>query len=125
MGLKRYLARRVLTFIPTLIGVLLITYLIAYAIPADPVRAWVGEKLLNPETLERVRIKYKFNEPWYVQFAFFVQQLLSGSLEDPVRHRLVFTEIMSRFVVTVEVAIVGFLFLVAIGIPLGLSLIHI
>ncbi|MGC8983145.1 MAG: ABC transporter permease [Desulfurococcaceae archaeon] len=120
MGLKRYLARRVLTFIPTLIGVLLITYLIAYAIPADPVRAWVGEKLLNPETLERVRIKYKFNEPWYVQFAFFVQQLLSGSLEDPVRHRLVFTEIMSRFVITVEVAIVGFLFLVAIGIPLGL-----
>lgn len=120
MGMTSFLVRRFLTFIPTLIGVLLITYLIAYAIPADPVRAWVGEKLMNPQTLEQIRVKYKFNAPWYEQFTFLVQQLLTGQLEDPVRHRNVFTEITSRFGVTVEVAIVGFLFLVAIGIPLGL-----
>lgn len=120
VGLGRFIARRVVTFIPTLIGVLLLTYMIAYAIPADPVRAWVGEKLLNPETLERVREKYKFNAPWYEQFAFFVSQLLTGQLEDPVRHRNVFIEIYSRFAVTVEIAIVGFMFLVAIGLPLGI-----
>ncbi|MEM0000407.1 MAG: ABC transporter permease [Desulfurococcaceae archaeon] len=119
MGLGRFIARRIVTFIPTLIGVLLLTYMIAYAIPTDPVRAWVGEKLLNPETLERVREKYKFNAPWYEQFTFFVQQLLTGQLEDPVRHRNVFTEIYSRFTVTVEIAVIGFLFLVAIGLPLG------
>lgn len=119
MGLASYIARRIITFVPTVIGVLLITYLIAYAIPADPVRAWVGEKLLNPEALERIREKYKFNAPWYEQFAFFIQQLLTGQLEDPIRHRNVFTEVFSRFAVTVEVAIVGFLFLVAIGLPLG------
>ncbi|MEM1702058.1 MAG: ABC transporter permease, partial [Desulfurococcaceae archaeon] len=50
-----YLVRRLATFIPTLIGVLLITYLISYAIPADPVRAWVGTKLLNPAALEQIR----------------------------------------------------------------------
>jgi len=120
VGLGTFIARRILTFIPTLIGVLLITYLIAYAIPTDPVRAWVGEKLMNPQTLEQIKAKYKFNAPWYEQFAFLVQQLLTGQLEDPIRHRNVFDEISNRFGVTVEVAIVGFLFLVAIGIPLGL-----
>ncbi|MEM4562152.1 MAG: ABC transporter permease [Desulfurococcaceae archaeon] len=120
MGLGSFIARRVLTFVPTLIGVLLITYLIAYVIPADPVRAWVGEKLRNPEALEQIRIKYKFNAPWYEQFAFLVHQLLTGQLEDPIRLRNVFTEISSRFVVTVEVAIIGFLFLITIGIPLGI-----
>jgi len=120
MGMGSFLTRRVLTFIPTLIGVLLITYLIAYAIPADPVRAWVGEKLMNPQTLEQIKIRYRFNAPWYEQFSFLIHQLLTGELEDPVRHRNVFTEITSRFGVTVEVAVVGFLFLVAIGIPLGL-----
>lgn len=119
MGLTSFLARRFVTFIPTIIGVMLITYIIAYAIPADPVRAWVGEKLKNPEALEQVREKYKFNAPWYEQFAFLVTQLLSGNLNDPVRQKNVFEELFYRFPVTVEVAIVGFIFLVAIGIPLG------
>jgi len=120
MGLAHYLARRVITFIPTLIGVLLITYIVAYAIPADPVRAWVGEKLLNREALEMVRKKYKFDAPWYEQFTFFVQQLLTGQLEDPIRYRNVFSEIFFRFGITVELALISFLFLVAIGIPLGI-----
>ena len=121
MGLLRFLGRRMLTFIPTIIGVLFITYIIAYLIPTDPVRAWVGgEKLLNPEALEQVRIKYKFNEPWYIQFSFLVSQLFSGQLEDPIRHRLVVQELGARFPVTVEVAIFGFLFTVAIGLPLGI-----
>ncbi len=119
MGLARFLARRIATFIPTVIGVLFITYLIAYSIPGDPVRAWVGEKLMNPEALERVREKYKFNAPWYEQFTFFVVQLMKADLEDPIRNRNVFDEIFERFPVTVELAIVGFIFLVVIGIPLG------
>jgi len=119
MGLGRFLVRRMITFIPTIIGVLFVTYLIAYAIPADPVRAWVGEKLLNPETLEEIRVKYKFNAPWYEQFSFMVVSLLTGNLEDPVQHRNVFDELFYRFPITVEVAIMGFLFTVAIGIPLG------
>ncbi|MEM4717200.1 MAG: ABC transporter permease [Desulfurococcaceae archaeon] len=120
MGLASFIARRLLTFIPTLIGVLLITYLIAYVIPADPVRAWVGEKLLNPQTLEQIRVKYKFNAPWYEQFIFFIHQLLTGQLEDPIRFRNVFAELTSRFAITVELAIVGFVFLVLIGLPLGI-----
>jgi peptide/nickel transport system permease protein len=120
MGLTHYLARRLVTFIPTLIGVLFITYIIAYAIPADPVRAWVGEKLLNREALEMVRKKYKFDAPWYEQFSFFVQQLLTGQLEDPIKYRNVFSEIFFRFSITVELAIISFLFLIAIGIPLGI-----
>jgi len=119
VGLARFLARRIATFIPTVIGVLFITYLIAYSIPGDPVRAWVGEKLMNPEALERVREKYKFNAPWYEQFTFFVVQLMKADLEDPIRNRNVFDEIFERFPVTVELAIVGFIFLVVIGIPLG------
>lgn len=119
VGLTRFLARRMATFIPTVIGVLFITYLIAYSIPGDPVRAWVGEKLMNPEALEKVREKYRFNAPWYEQFIFFVTQLMKGNLEDPIRNRNVFDEIFERFPVTVELAIVGFIFLVVIGIPLG------
>jgi len=121
MGLAKYLVIRLLTFFPTILGVALITYIIAYLIPTDPVRAWVGgEKLLNPEALEKVREKYKFDAPWYEQFAFLLTQLFTGTLEDPVRGIAVVQRLSMRFPVTVELAIFGFLFTVAIGIPLGI-----
>lgn len=115
-----FLIRRLITFVPTIIGVMFITYLIAYAIPADPTRAWVGQKLLNPEALEQVREKYRFDAPWYEQFAFLVSKLFTGDLYDPVRQKNVFEDIFYRFPITVEVAIFGFIFLIAIGIPLGI-----
>jgi len=121
VSLLKFVARRALTFIPTIIGVMLITYVIAYLIPTDPVRAWVGgEKLLNPEALEQVRAKYKFDAPWYEQFSFLITQLFTGQLEDPVRLKLVVQELGLRFPITVELAIFGFVFIVIIGIPLGI-----
>ncbi|MEM3831679.1 MAG: ABC transporter permease [Sulfolobales archaeon] len=120
MGFEKFLIRRIITFIPTLLGVLFITYIIAYAVPADPVRAWVSEKLMDPSIIERIRAQYKFNAPWYEQFIFLVTSFLRGELEDPVRHKNVFDEIASRFPVTVELAVVSFIFLVALSLPLGL-----
>jgi peptide/nickel transport system permease protein len=120
MGLGSYLVRRLLTFLPSVIGALLITYLIAYVIPTDPVRAWVGEKLMDPSTLDRLRKEYRFDAPWYEQFAFLVQKLMSGTLIDPVRGTPVVLQVAQRFPVTVELAIFGMLFTVAIGIPLGI-----
>jgi peptide/nickel transport system permease protein len=120
MGLGSYLLRRLLTFLPSVIGALLITYLIAYVIPTDPVRAWVGEKLMDPSTLEKLKQEYKFDAPWYEQFAFLVEKLLSGTLIDPVRGTPVVQQVAQRFPITVELAIFGMLFTVAIGIPLGI-----
>lgn len=120
MGLASYLVRRLVTFLPSIIGALLITYLIAYVIPTDPVRAWVGEKLMDPSTLEKLRRDYKFDAPWYEQFAFLVEKLLTGSLVDPVRGVPVVQQVAQRFPITVELAIFGMIFTVLIGIPLGI-----
>ncbi|MEM1620188.1 MAG: ABC transporter permease [Fervidicoccaceae archaeon] len=119
MGFASFLARRLVTFVPTVLGVLLLTYLIAYAVPADPVRAWAGEKVRNPEALQQIREKYKFDAPWYEQFSFLLKQLLTMNLEDPVRSKNVFDELGYRFPVTVQLALVAFAFLVLISLPLG------
>ncbi len=54
-NLKKFLVRRTLTFIPTIIGVTLIVFLIAYVIPADPARAWAGGEKASQQAIERVR----------------------------------------------------------------------
>jgi len=117
----KFLGRRLVTFIPTIVGVILITYIIAYLIPTDPVRAWVGgEKLLNPEALERVRKKYKFDAPWYEQFTFLTYMLFTGQLDDPIKRVKVIQELSFRFPITFELAIFGFIFSALICIPLGI-----
>lgn len=120
MGLGTYLIRRLITFLPSVIGALLITYLIAYVIPTDPVRAWVGEKLMDPSTLEKLKREYKFDAPWYEQFAFLIEKLLTGTLIDPVRGTPVVQQVAQRFPITVELAIFGMFFTIIIGIPLGI-----
>jgi len=120
MSLTNFIIRRIITFIPTIIGVMFLTYIIAYAIPTDPVRAWVSEKLTDPTIIQRIRSEYKFDAPWYEQFAFLISSLFRGELNDPVRHKNVFDEIFSRFPVTFELALLALIFLIIISIPLGI-----
>ncbi|AAL63386.1 ABC transporter permease [Pyrobaculum aerophilum] len=117
---RKFLLRRSLTFLPTIFGVVLITYLIAYAIPADPVRAWAGGEKAKPEVIERLREYYHFDRPWYEQFYYFLVRLFEGSLISPRTGNTVFADIATRFSVTLQLALFSIFFAILIGLPLGL-----
>ena len=51
--MSRFLLQRLLFLIPTLLGVLIVTFLLLYVAPGDPVQAMVGERA-DPETLARL-----------------------------------------------------------------------
>ncbi len=118
--LKKFLIRRMLTFIPTVIGVTLITFMIAYVIPADPARAWAGGEKASQKAIELIRQRYHMDEPWYAQYWFLVTSLAKGELIDPRTHNPVMYDIMKRFPVTIELALFSFVFILIIGIPLGI-----
>ncbi|ABO08655.1 ABC transporter permease [Pyrobaculum calidifontis] len=117
---RRFLLRRILTFLPTIFGVVFITYLIAYAIPADPVRAWAGGEKAKPEVIEKLKEYYHFDRPWYEQFYYFLVRLFEGSLISPRTGNTVFSDIAARFSVTLQLALFSIFFSVVIGLPLGL-----
>src|SRR5919202_841136 len=52
--MARFLTRRLLLAIPTLLGVLVVAFLLLYVAPGDPVMAMVGERA-DPETIARLR----------------------------------------------------------------------
>ncbi|HEX2611104.1 MAG TPA: ABC transporter permease, partial [Gemmatimonadales bacterium] len=60
--MSRFLLQRVLLLIPTLFGVLLVTFLLLYVAPGDPVQAMVGERA-DPETLARLRAELHLDDP--------------------------------------------------------------
>ncbi len=119
-GLREFLIRRTLTFIPTVVGVTLIAFIIAAVIPANPARLWAGGEKANPEVVQKLIEEYHLNDPWWVQYYFFMSKLLTNTMVSPVTHNKVWDDIMKRFPVTFQLTILSFTLIVLIGIPLGI-----
>ena len=78
MKLWQYIVRRLLLLLPVIIGVTLITFTISFVIPADPARAWAGQKA-PPETVEKIKEKYHLNDPLYVQYYYYITGVFTGN----------------------------------------------
>lgn len=113
--------RRALTFIPTVVGVLILTFVISHVIPADPARLWAGGVKARPEVIELMKEKYHLNLPIHEQLALYVRDVFSGNWrESPMTKRPVLVDLAEYFPATAELAIVAGSMQIALGIPLGL-----
>ncbi len=118
--LKRFLVRRFLTFLPTLLGVTFIVFIIAAVIPADPARLWAGGEKANPRVVERIRKEYHLDEHPLVQYYFIITKLLKNEMVSPVTHHYIWHDLSKRLPVTLQLTIIAFMYIVFIGIPLGI-----
>jgi len=119
-GLRRFIIRRLLTFIPTLIGVTFLVFLIAAVIPADPARLWAGGLKASPKVVEELRKEYHLDDPIWVQYYFFMEKLLTNQMVSPVTQDKVWDDVLSRFPVTLQLSLIAFFFIIVIGVPLGI-----
>ena len=119
-GLKRFLVRRLLTFIPTVVGVTFLVYVIAAVIPANPAKLWAGGEKASPEVVQMLIEEYRLDEPIWYQYYYFMSKLLKNEIVSPVTHNRVWEDLMDKLPVTVQLTILSFIMIVGIGIPLGI-----
>ncbi len=75
-----YIVRRSLIFIPMLLGITLITFVVANLAPGDPITAMLSpEDQLNEEDLDRMREALGLNKPIPVRYALWLGQLVQGN----------------------------------------------
>ncbi|MBX3579445.1 MAG: ABC transporter permease [Rhizobiaceae bacterium] len=109
----------VLTTALTFLGLLAITFFIGRVIPIDPVLAVVGDRAPQDVYL-RVRSEMGLDRPLVVQFASYVGDVLTGNLGMSVSTQRPVLEDLSRvFPATLEMATLGILIGVALGVPMG------
>ncbi len=120
MKLRTYILRRLSLLVPVMLGVLLLVFVIAYIIPADPARAWAGPQA-REEQVEALRERYHLNDPFYVQIYHYLSNLiLHFDLGVSVTTgRPVLTDLQAFVPATFELAIFAFILAIVIGIPLG------
>ena len=111
--------RFVLVLALTYLGLLAVTFFIGRVIPVDPVLAIVGDRA--PEhVVERVREELGLNKPLYVQFGIYIQKVAHGDFGTSVlTANPVLQDIARTFPATLELATLGILIGVSVGVPLG------
>ncbi|PKP63029.1 MAG: peptide ABC transporter permease, partial [Alphaproteobacteria bacterium HGW-Alphaproteobacteria-8] len=75
----KYIVRRLLWMVVVLFFVSLITFLIAYAVPGDPVKGITGPHA-TAETQARVREELGLDKPLWTQYGIYMKNLVRGDL---------------------------------------------
>ena len=71
-----YIIRRIWQMIPTMLGVVLLIFLLFNWVGGDPAYILAG-KMSNPEQIENIRQQLGVDQPYYVQLWIFIKQILS------------------------------------------------
>lgn len=118
--MTRYIIRRLLMFIPIVLGVSIIVQVLIDIAPGDPARMLAG---LDPEPgqYELIREQLRLDDPIYVRYGLFLSNAMKGNLGTSFyTKRPVFQDIIARWPYTVILAALSVLFSTLIGIPLGI-----
>lgn len=117
--MTQYLIRRLLASIPVLIGILLVTFVIARVIPGDPCRAILGEKATQA-VCDRFIHEKGLDKPIPEQFAIYMGEVLRGDFGNSIRYSLPVTRLLiERLPTTVELSFAALMVSIIVGIPLG------
>ncbi len=116
-----YLLRRLVFGAAVLIGTSLITFALAFVVPADPAVAIAGAKA-DPQTLATIRHELGLDQPVYVQYARYLDRAIHGDLgRSYIRRENVTDLILSRFPATAVLAIAAMAVSLILGIPIGVA----
>lgn len=116
----QFAIRRIISTIPVLFGIILVTFVLARAIPGDPCRAILGEKATE-EVCERFAREHGLDKPVPVQFAIFMMDVLRGDFGESIRYNRPVTLILvERLPMTIELSMTALFIALAVGIPAGI-----
>lgn len=119
MGVVSYIIRRALLLIPVITGVTFITFLLSFVFVPNVARAWAGLRA-SPATLSALAVRYHLHDPIYVQYYYYMVNLLSGNWGTvPSSGRPVISDVEIFFPATLELALASILITIVVGIPLG------
>jgi len=114
-----YLLRRIVSLAITVAGIAIVTFFISLVVPLDPLATIAGPQA-PPETVERLRHVYGFDQPAYVQFGRYIERLAHGDLGTSfVTGRPVLDDIINFFPATLELATGALLISIVFGVALG------
>jgi len=116
----QYIAKRLLSTIPVLIGISLLLFLMLRSLPGDPAQVLAGQ-MATPEEVENIRQQLGLDQPLHKQYILFLGRLVlldlgrSARTQNPVTQ-----EVWARLPNTFLLAVVAITLACLFGIPAGI-----
>lgn len=116
----RYVARRLLIAIPTVLAASFLVFMLMHLTPGDPAELLLGQDA-TPELIVQVREELGLDKPILVQYVRFLGDALHGDLGRSYSQSIdVWDEIARTWPATLQLASAAILLALVIGIPVGL-----
>ncbi len=119
--MTRYLMKRILLLIPTLLGVSILVFSIIHLIPGDPAVAMLGQHA-TPQAVAQLRKQLGLNRPLYIQFGKFMEGVLTLNLGRSIQtNEPAFQEVLHHYPATIELAFTAMLIAILFSFFLGVT----
>lgn len=116
----KFLPRRLLQLVPTLVLVSVLIFGLQQLLPGDPALVMAGEER-DPAVIEQIRKQYRLDQPLPVQYVYWIGNVLRGDLGESMRIKQPVSRLIAeKLPVTVQLAAMAMFFALAIGIPAGI-----
>lgn len=125
-----YILKRLLLMIPTLIGIMVVSFIVIHLAPGDPGAlkyGGVGQATagLNAdrgtESAEKMfRARWGFDQPLHIQFLLFLKRLATGDMVSFQKNEPIWAELGSALEVTILLNAIVFVLIYVSAVPLGI-----
>lgn len=114
-----YIIKRLISLVPVIIVVSIISFLITYIMPGDPVRVILGNFATEDQVMQ-LNSQLGLDKPIYTQFVLWISKIIRGDLGESLFLNMPVTKaILGRIEPTFLLAIIGQSIGLFIGIPMG------
>ena len=129
--MKDYVIKRLLLFIPTLIIITMITFLVCRLAPGDPTEMKIGQtgeaqktdakNLMNEQAKEFYKKKFGLDKSLPTQYVLWMGNMLKGDFGNSFKdNRPVIEKILERLPITITISFMSFMLIYMIAIPIGI-----
>ena len=115
-----YAVRRIVQFVPTILGISLIMFLLLNVLPGNAALMAGGKRELDPKLIEELKKEWGLDKPLHVRYLNYLKDLVQGDLGISfLRHEKVNELIAPRLWPSFKLAVFAMLIALVFGIPLG------
>lgn len=122
ISMLRYIFVRILSMIPILLGVSILVFSTFHMVPGDVVDIMMGDEVAgDPKALMELRKDLNLDKPVYIQYLYWLRDAVRGDLgKSFTSGQPVMDIILDRLPVNIELMVIAILFVIFVGIPMGM-----
>ncbi|MEM8615093.1 MAG: ABC transporter permease [Cyanobacteria bacterium P01_H01_bin.105] len=112
--------RRIVAAVPSILGVIVVTFILTRALPGDPAAYFAGPAATQ-EAIDQIRESLGLNRSLPVQFIIYLGELLRGDLGNSLTTgQTVVSDLLTRLPASLELTLAGLTFSLTLALPLGI-----